>query len=189
MPLFTFMLAFWLEPHLGYFMPEQALWFNHIIIGVMTGVFPLIGAALMVRSRRIQGLAMDERKQRIAPLVSTLLYYCLTYWLLRKYPHHPAALSLFLGCIVSLVGVLLITLRWKISMHMAGIGGLIGGLAGLQVLFGSFSVLVLVPFVLVAGLLGTARLVASDHTPTQVYTGAVLGFASVFGCVVSGLVI
>ncbi|MFZ1687803.1 MAG: hypothetical protein WAU70_10300 [Flavobacteriales bacterium] len=189
MPLFLFLLAFRLEPHLGYFMPPQAMWFNHIVIAVMTGLFPLIGAALMLRTRRVNGLTMDERKQRIAPMVSTLLYYCLTYWLLRKYPHHPAALSLFLGCIVSLIAVLAVTFMWKISMHMAGIGGLVGGLAALQILFGSFSVLVLVPLVLIVGLLGTARLVDSDHTPAQIYSGAVLGFGCVFGSVLSGFVL
>ncbi|MEO8067377.1 MAG: hypothetical protein ABI599_06760 [Flavobacteriales bacterium] len=189
MPLFIFLLAFWLVPHLGYFMVPQAIWFNHIVIGVMTGVFPLIGAALMLRARRTNGLVMEDRKQRIAPLLSTLLYYCLTYWLLRKYPHHPAALSMFLGCTVSLACVLIISLFWKISLHMAGIGGLIGALAALQIVFGSFSVLVLVPFIALAGLLGTARLVDSDHTPAQVYTGAVVGFVSVFGCMMGGLVI
>ncbi len=189
MPLFSFVLAFELVPDLGYFIPPKALWFNYLVIGVMTAVFPLIGALIMVRSRRIDGITMDDRRQRLSPMLSALMYYCLTYWLIRKYPHHPSTLSLFLGGIVVLLCTLVITFKWKISLHMAGIGGLIGGLSGLLLLFGSFSILMLVPLIVLAGGLGTARLVISDHTPAQVYVGALLGFVCVFATVVSGFVI
>jgi hypothetical protein len=36
---------------------------------------------------------------------------------------------------------------------------------------------------LLAGALGTARLLTSDHTPGQVYAGAAVGFGSVFAAV------
>lgn len=189
MPLFSFVLAFELVPDLGYFIPPKVLWFNYLVIGVMTAVFPLIGALIMLRSRRIDGITMDDRRQRISPMISALMYSCLTYWLIRKYPHHPSTLSLFLGGIFVLLCALVITFKWKISLHMAGVGGLVGGLSGLLLLFGSFNILLLVPLIILAGVLGTARLVDSDHTPAQVYAGALLGFVCVFATVITGFVI
>jgi hypothetical protein len=43
---------------------------------------------------------------------------------LRRTLHHEATYAMFFGAIAALFITLLITLRWKISAHMVGIGGL-----------------------------------------------------------------
>ncbi|QQR88191.1 MAG: hypothetical protein IPJ76_08280 [Flavobacteriales bacterium] len=189
MPLYTFLVAFRVEPHLGFFMPKEAQWYNHLVVAVMTGVFPLLGALILRRGHRMDDVVLNDRAARISPMMGTLIYYCVAYWLLRKYPHQPAALSMFLGMGLTLVATLVTTFWWKVSLHMAGIGGLIGALLALQQLFGSFSVLLIVPFVLVARLLGTARLVDSDHTPAQLYVGTLMGFACVYVAMMAGVVL
>lgn len=189
MPLYTFFLVFSVEPHLGFFITPAAFWFNVLIIATMTAVFPLLGALILRRGRRVDDVVLSDRAARISPMMGTLIYYCVAYWLLRRFQHQPETLSMFLGMGLALVATLVTTIWWKVSLHMAGIGGLIGALLALQQLFGSFSVLLMVPFVLVAGLLGTARLVDSDHTPAQVYVGALLGFACVYVTILAGVVL
>lgn len=189
MPLYTFFIVFRVEPHLGFFITPAAFWFNVLIIATMTAVFPLLGALILRRGRRMDDVVLSDRAARISPMMGTLIYYCVAYWLLRRFQHQPETLSMFLGMGLTLVATLVTTFRWKVSLHMAGIGGLIGALLALQQLFGSFSVLLIVPFVLVAGLLGTARLVDSDHTPAQVYVGALLGFACVYVTILAGVVL
>ena len=189
LPLYTFVVVFKVEPHLGFFITPEAYWYNVLVLFAMTGVFPLLGALILRRGRRMDDVVLSDRAARISPMMGTLIYYCVAYWLLRRFQHQPETLSMFLGMGLTLVATLVVTFRWKVSLHMAGIGGLIGALLALQQFFGSFSVLVLVPFVLVAGLLGTARLVDSDHTPAQVYVGALMGFACVYGCMMTGVVL
>jgi hypothetical protein len=59
----------------------------------------------------------------------------------------------------------------------------VGALGGLLLIHGAVGPFALATAILAGGLLGTARLVDSDHSPAQVYSGAVLGFAVVFLCV------
>jgi hypothetical protein len=67
-----------------------------------------------------------------------------------------------------------------------GIGGVLGMVFGLMLLHGAQ--LRTLPLLLVlAGALGSARLLVTDHTPAQVYTGAALGFAGTFLCLLYGV--
>lgn len=89
MPLYTFLVAFRVEPHLGFFMPKEAQWYNHLVVAVMTGVFPLLGALILRRGHRMDDVVLNDRAARISPMMGTLIYYCVAYWLLRKYPTSP----------------------------------------------------------------------------------------------------
>ena len=58
---------------------------------------------------------------------------------------------------------------------MTGIGGLIGSVVALMLEHGAYAPLLLCALFVVAGALGTARLIASDHSPAQIYSGFLLG--------------
>jgi membrane-associated phospholipid phosphatase len=71
-----------------------------------------------------------------------------------------------------------ITIRWKISVHMTSWGGLTGFL-----LVSSFALrvdilMLILISILLAGALGSSRIILKAHTPAQVYAGYLLG---VFG--------
>lgn len=199
MPFYALLMAFRLDFHLGFFLPVRVLDLPGIgevqvgdaqllliMVFTMTVLFPLTSVLFLRRQGLLSQLDMPRREERIAPFLLTLFYYGLAYWLLRRSGHHEAVASMFTGASLVLAALLAITMRWKISAHTAGMGGLIGALAGLHLLHGAFSVKVLAALVLIAGLLASARLIDSDHTPAQVGSGAVLGFAVVFLCVATG---
>jgi membrane-associated phospholipid phosphatase len=69
-------------------------------------------------------------------------------------------------------------------MHMVALGGLIA-----LILYISFYLKVNLSFylilaVLASGITGTARLLLNAHTPGEVYSGFILGFAVVVGTMV-----
>lgn len=183
MPALTLWLALELDLHLGYFLPAESRWKLLAIVALMTIAFPLASAMLLRSAGVVRSLEMHARQERIAPFVMTLLYYVMAGYLLLKAPVHPLTVALLAGATIALLLTTLITLRWKISAHMVGIGGCIGAVAALDALhrIGAFVPLALL--LLLAGALGTARLLTSDHTSGQVYSGAALGFASVFATV------
>jgi hypothetical protein len=83
---------------------------------------------------------------------------------------------MLLGAITAVVIVVLVNLKWKISIHMVGIGGITGmlfGLSGLLIL--DLRIPIIISF-LVAGFLGTARLRMGAHLPPQIYVGYLVGF-------------
>ena len=71
-----------------------------------------------------------------------------------------------------------LSFRYKISIHMIGIGGLAGVLFGLARILNADLLELILITVIVAGLLGTARLSLSAHQPGQVYSGFLIGFAT-----------
>jgi membrane-associated phospholipid phosphatase len=72
-----------------------------------------------------------------------------------------------------------ITLWWKISLHMIGVGALTGAFAGLALLSPNSFTMLLILAILVSGLTGTSRLILSAHKPIEVYIGFLTGLALV----------
>ena len=94
-------------------------------------------------------------------------------------PHAKNAVARMVG----LAATLLITLGWKISAHMVGIGGLVGVVFGLMLIHGAQAPILLGVLFLLVGALGTARLIVTDHSPAQIYIGGLLGLFCTFSCV------
>lgn len=180
MPTYTLWLVLRVDPRLGYFLGEVGSLAVLGMVALMTVAFPLTSTLLLLRAGLISSLEMPTRSERIAPYVMSLLYYGMTWYLLSRTPLHPAAVLLVPGALIALLFTTLITLRWKISAHMVGIGGGLGALAALGYLHGCAVLEPMSVLIVLAGALGTARLLASDHTPAQVYAGTALGFFSVF---------
>jgi hypothetical protein len=189
MPVITLGLAFTLDPHLSYFIEPRSQLVILAMVGIMTVVFPLLSITLLWRSGLVSGPTLPLREERTAPYVMTLFYHGMAYYLLRRSELDPATFSLVIGGMVALFATLLINLRWKISAHMVGIGGLLGALSGLLLQHGTIAPLELAPFILVAGALGTARLLVSDHSPAQIYAGGAVGFLSTFVCIMKQVIV
>jgi hypothetical protein len=81
-----------------------------------------------------------------------------------------------LGCILALLGTLLISFRWKISIHMIGLGGLSAFLLLMSYLQDVNLLYYLVSTLLASGLAASSRLFLNAHTPEQIYSGYFLGF-------------
>lgn len=177
MPVYTLAFVLWADPYF-YMEPRSRLVLLAMVV-LMTVAFPITSVLLLIRSGMVSGLRMPGRRERIAPYLMTLVYYGMTGFLLARTALHPALISLMMGAALALLITTLITLWWKISAHMVGVGGMVGALFALGQLHGlSFAG----PFMLVlimAGALGTSRLLVSDHTPTQVYAGFLVGGLSV----------
>ena len=91
----------------------------------------------------------------------------MTAFLIRRF------LVAAIGC--ALIG-LIITPFWKISLHMISMGGLLALLCALQTAgLGQLYPLLLI-FILLTGLLGSARLWFGSHNLAQVAAGFVTGF-------------
>lgn len=81
------------------------------------------------------------------------------------------------GATLSIIIGMLITFNWKISVHMIGIGGVIGivtvlSKTGPEVLLYLLSVLIII-----AGLIGFGRLQLKAHSLNQIIAGFLLGFS------------
>jgi len=147
-----------------------------LIVAVNTLAIPLIIVYLMYLRGTLKSFEMDDRAERVPPYMITSICYFAAYYMLRSL-HLPKVFDLLLlGATIATVAATFITFKWKISIHMIGIGGIVGGLLSIsQYLSVDFSQVV-IAVMLAAGMLGTARLLLESHTPVQVYSGFLLGF-------------
>ncbi len=187
MPVLALWAAMQLDPHLSYFLPPQARLFTLGIVVVMSVVFPSISMLLLRRAGVISSFEMPTREERIAPFVLMLIYYGMTYYMLRQTRLDGSVLALYVGVMLALLLTTLITFRWKISVHLVGVGGLVGTVAGISEMHGEGLLFWLAISVLMAGILATARLLTGSHVPAQVYAGGVLGFLCTYGCLAFGI--
>ena len=86
----------------------------------------------------------------------------------------PYLCSVYLSSIFILILAFLITKKWKISLHMLGIGGATGSFFALNIVFGSLYYWV-IAFFFLSGLLAFSRLDLQAHNRLQVYSGFLLG--------------
>ncbi|MBI5541293.1 MAG: hypothetical protein HY951_14600 [Bacteroidia bacterium] len=167
-------------------MNDDAKSFLYIILGFCTCVLPLLSLPLFIYRRVIKNINMDSRSERIMPAVFTLVFYFLGYYMLNKLPI-PTVITGFITSIVAMASfALLITIWWKISYHMMGLGGIIGALIALSIRMETNLQYYIIGSILIAGIVSTARLRLNAHTPLQILAGLFLGIAVVFGFVFFG---
>ena len=154
----------------------------YLIILAFTMVLPLISAILFVKLGRVESLEMRKRKERRGPLFISILImiigFPIFYSIAKLSPHLS---SIYISSIILLFFSFLITIRWKISLHMLGIGGATGTFIALNYIFGGIYYFIFLFFAL-SGLLAFSRLDQKAHNESQVYVGFVLGcvFQSLF---------
>ncbi len=187
MPTAIVVLAFSLHPYLALrFIGDGRLNILFAMVFVMTAVFPLLSVWVFKRGGLLSGFTMPAREERTLVYAVTLIYVVMCYWLLRRTAGHPMLLDLFFGGCLVLALVLAINLRWKISAHMAGAGGVVGALSALMFLQGVDAPVLFTVALVLSGALGSSRLLLSDHSPAQVHVGFVLGAAVLFMSAVFG---
>ena len=147
----------------------------------ITCILPLIFLSVLRHFKLIKDLHVEVREQRFLPyLFTALCYIAAAYYL--YYCHSPQWFIMFMvGSAVTVLVMMLINLKWKISAHMAGIGGVVALVYQIHVQgLSAFDLFWLLCFmIIVAGALGSARLVLKRHDTLQVLAGVVLGFLCV----------
>lgn len=147
-----------------------------ILVYILTIFLPALG---VYAYRRLRNLAPQElllRTNRLVPYVLHIICYGLLLHFLNGI-HAPSfmggiiVISLLVQCLCTLIN-----LWWKISMHSAGMGAIIGALVSYSFIFHFNPVWWLCVAVLVSGLVNSSRMLLRQHTLWQVLGGTLVGF-------------
>jgi membrane-associated phospholipid phosphatase len=85
-----------------------------------------------------------------------------------------------LGSTFLAILALIISFYRKISLHMIGIGGILGLLLGLSLNLGLDLTWLLVVSIILSGVLGFARIQSTAHKPSDIYSGFLVGAGIMF---------
>ena len=153
------------------------------IIGtfIFTGILPALPIWLMMKRGEVNDLFISKREERTMPYLFSFMAYvfwALFMWRTLQFPMFIVAMGM--GSAVSIFIIVFINLKWKISAHGAGMGGLCGSVFGVCYRTAINPVWFLAVILLISGLVALSRLELKAHTPGQVLAGFVVGFIMVF---------
>lgn len=145
-----------------------------------TTVLPLSIIPVMFFQRMISNLSMENRHERVLPLLITLIFYVFTWYTLSRFNVPGLILVYTITASLSVLFCALVSLKWLISLHMTALGALVGMLLAVSFRFNINLMLYLSAVFLAGGMAGWARLKLQAHTPAQVYAGYIGGVAIAF---------
>jgi len=175
MPTLGLVILFNLNTHLVYSLPGQAKKFILLIVFVNSAIAPIISILLLKKAGFIKDVMLDERSERMLPLLLSAVYFFITYFLLRKVSLPSIIYFYIIGAALLVLLSLLVTYRWKISIHMVSMGGVTGFLISIALLLRvDMDFLLMITF-LASGLLATARVKLNAHDLPQVFAGYAMG--------------
>ena len=182
-PLLVPTYAMILLMNMDVFLLLPLLWRLIAIIGtfVFTGILPALPIWLMMKRGEVNDLFISKREERTMPYLFSFMAYvfwALFLWRTLQLPLFIVAMGM--GSAVSIFIIVFINLKWKISAHACGMGGLCGAVFGVCYRTAINPVWLFAIVLFISALVAFSRLELKAHTPGQVLAGYVVGFVAVF---------
>lgn len=178
-PVYVVWFLVYVEP---YFFAGLDDWNKKIVIIqaiVMYVLFPLVTVILLRALRFIDSIMLKTQRDRIIPYVACGIWYFWAWYVRHNLPGTPVPLIYFsLAIFLAGSAGLIANIYLKVSMH-----AMAAGVAATFMLLLGFSQgitfnLYIAITILLTGLVCTSRLVTSEHTSAEIYTGLFIGVAS-----------
>jgi len=176
MPFYAMALLLHYNSYLSYVVSPVMQRIIFIIVFLTTFAMPSLTSYMLLKRGSIRSLEMETIGERTIPFITTGGYYFACYWVLQQLSIPRLFSLIVLGAAISIVLAFIINRKWKISIHMIGIGGITGCLYALSQILISDLMFPIIISIICAGILGSSRLAREAHTPSQIYTGYMLGF-------------
>lgn len=158
---------------------QQKLYILGFIL-LITFVLPFLVTLFLKSIGQIGSLEMPTKQERKLPILSTAFIYTALFFLVARMQGFEKIRLFLLATTIAIIVAGFITNYYKISIHMTGVGGIVG-LVAFMCTYSLFNTIpLLLGCVLISGLVGVARLQLKAHTPAQIYSGFAFGFAIVF---------
>lgn len=175
-PTYVFLFLIYQVPYEFAGITEYQLQLRLFSIFWLTAFFPAFAVFLLWRLKFSNSIFLRTQKERIVPYIITMFFYWWMYFLSRNFTDQPAVLKFFyMGIFMATVAGLILNNYFKISLHGMAAGGALAAI----ILFALYYRLPMGLYISVAalltGLVCTSRLLVSDHTNAELYSGLAVG--------------
>ncbi|GAB2764281.1 hypothetical protein [Salinimicrobium soli] len=173
MPFAGAFLYFLVTPR---FFPKEVIEAKLLAISIMTIFIPVVFFFMLKTLGKVRSHFLTEVKERKWPL----LFYALLNIIIMKYVldmfDYPELYYFFLGIFIStLLGLMLVISRLKISLHMMGLAGTTIFLILLSLHFSLNLIYTISFFIAIIGLTASSRLYYNAHSTSELLWGLLLG--------------
>ena len=162
-------------------------WQYKLMVLGLVYIFTILLPSIFIHLyRRYQGwdlIELGTRERRMVPYVISILCYFGCYYLMTML-HIPSFMArILLAALLIQIVCAVINVWWKISTHSAAIGGVAGAIVAFSFLFSFNPNWWLCVVLVIAGMVGSSRIILRQHSLAQVLTGflagLVLGFFAI----------
>ena len=182
-PIFVplYAIAFIVYIHPSYFsgFSSKAKLYTILISAYNLIFYPLLSIVLLKAVGFIDSIFLRTKRDRIIPYMACGIFFFWAYTVFKKQETYPEILpSFILGVFLAASAGLIANIYYKVSMHAIAMCGWLGLFL---VIAKSNSMLMTWPLALVllcTGIVCTSRLIVSDHSEKDIYTGLVIGLLS-----------
>lgn len=147
---------------------------------LMYGFFPLITVFLLKALKFINSIFLDSQRDRIIPFVICNIWYFWIWYVWRNLPGSPKEIVILsMGIFLASAIGLMANTYMKISMHTIAMGVTVSFIILVSITQSTHPAIYISIALFIAGLVCSARLIASDHRPKEIYGGLLAGMSAV----------
>lgn len=150
-----------------------------LVIFFSTATLPMLSIAVLAFNPNFNFL-MPTSSDRIVPLLFTSVFYYIGFVLLGQIHFLPVFKLFMIASVLLIIMLLLVSFKWKISIHMAAIGAVTAMFFALSFRAGVNPTSAIVILILISGILGTAHLLLNKGNILQLAAGYILGFSVLY---------
>lgn len=185
--VYSFLLLAWSNPYL---FGEST--FEDVLNGKSGGLLfiwlcifsifvPILTILMMKALGLVKDFEMTDKMDRIGPYIIVGLLYMIIFVNFNNNPFVPGELSIFsLGATIGIFTSFIINLFSKISMHTVGMGGFLAMVFIIISRSVTGNEYIIFYVMIMAGLVGTSRMLLAAHQPSDIYGGYFIGFLAQF---------
>lgn len=179
-PLFVGLgMASWLifaDPDFFTGFDSRGRWIVFFIYFFNSVFLPLLVVVLCRLLGFAQSLTLRTSRERIIPYVACIIFFFWTWYVFKNKTGTPLVMAqMSLGTLFAASLSFILNAFYKVSMHGVGVGGAVGLFVALLLATYLTAVFPLVLAIIIAGVVCTSRLLVSDHTPFEIYSGFFVG--------------
>lgn len=159
-------------------------WSYKLQVLLLVYAFTILLPTLLIHLyRRYHGWSLIElgaKERRMVPYIISIVCYFTCYYVMTQLQIPRFMAHILVAALLVQVLCAIINVWWKISTHTAAIGGVAGALMAFSFLFMFNPVWWLCLVFVVAGMVGSSRIILKQHSLWQVVAGFLLGLISTF---------
>jgi len=169
--------------------PVMSLYFNGklkllILVVMLLNLIigPIVSMVILKKNGWLDSLSMPSLRGRSMAYLITAMWYVLTFFMVQHIGLPIVTKALFIGLVAALLSLSLVSIRFKVSAHVAAVAGAMGVLCWMFSFYGIWQMSWFITGLLIIGWQASCRLYLQAHTEKQVFAGALIGFLSTYLC-------
>lgn len=159
-------------------------WAYKLTVLALVYMFTILVPTLLIHFyRNYHGwtlIELGKKERRVVPYLLSIVSYFVCYYVMHRFniPHFMS--NILMAALVIQILCAMINVWWKISTHTAAIGGVTGALQAFSMIFGFNPIGWLCVVIILAGMVGTSRMILRQHSLRQVCYGFLLGLVAAY---------